>query len=98
MDHASGQSIPTPNTRQVSSQLGRVAGKDAGLKAYTVRRRPRTPRAARLDVFGDFAGFEAAGADVFAAGCATHVDANLLEVCIEAALRGDHRVGAAVPE
>ena len=47
---------------------------------------------------GDLAGLEAARADVLAPGRAPDVDADLLEVRVEAALRRNHRVAAAVPE
>ena len=51
-----------------------------------------------LERFCDLAGLEAAGADVRTLGLPAQVDADALEVRIEAALRGHHGVAAAVPE
>src|SRR5688572_18079372 len=51
-----------------------------------------------LDVLEDLACLEAASADVLAARGAVHRDADLLKVRVEAPLRGDHRMAAAVPE
>ncbi len=48
--------------------------------------------------FRDLAGLEAARADVLAPGSAPDVDADLLEVRVEAALRRNHGMAAAVPE
>src|SRR5262245_55142213 len=56
-----------------------------------------TPRA-RLRVLGDLARLETAGADVDAPGPALVVDADLLEVRVEAPPGGDHRVAAGVTE
>src|SRR4029079_7900786 len=46
----------------------------------------------------NFSRLEAAGADVLAPGSPPDVDADLLEVRVEAPLRGHHGVAAAVPE
>ena len=54
----------------------------------------RTP----LRVLLDLVGLQAARADVDAAGSATVVDANLLQVRVEAPAGGDHRVAARVAE
>src|SRR5436305_15159240 len=52
----------------------------------------------RLDGLLDLAGFEAARADVGARGLALEQDADALEVRVEAALRGDHRMAPVVTE
>src|SRR4051794_5035085 len=57
---------------------------------------PRCGFAAALRGLGDLAGLEAAGADVGAEGAAVLLDPNLLEVRIEAALGGDHRMASGV--
>src|ERR1044072_5532289 len=46
----------------------------------------------------DLAGLEAAGANVGAQGAAVFLDPDFLEVRIEAALGGDHRVASGVAE
>src|SRR5664279_534640 len=53
---------------------------------------------ATLDGFLDLAGLEAARADVGALGRAVHEDPDLLEVRVEAALGGDHRVASVLAE
>src|ERR1039457_4660483 len=55
-------------------------------------------RNAALAGFGDLAGLQAARADVDAAGSPTVVDADALQVRIEASPRRHHRVAAIVPE
>src|SRR4051794_40660040 len=52
----------------------------------------------RLGGLLDLAGLQAARADVLAAGRPADLDADLLEVRVEAPLRRHHRVAAAVPE
>ena len=60
---------------------------------------PRTLRvAAPLDGFLDFAGLEAARADVHATRRAAVVDPYALEIRIKAAIGGNHRVAAGVAE
>src|SRR5439155_5604483 len=58
----------------------------------------RQPPTGRLCRLRDLAGLQAAGADVDSPGSAAVVDPDLLEVGVEAALAGNHRVAAAVPE
>jgi hypothetical protein len=69
----------------------------AGMKAVIRALRPRTGGLAS-DVLQDLAGLQATRADVLAPGGAPDVDADLLQVRVEAALGGHHRVAAAVPE
>jgi hypothetical protein len=56
------------------------------------------PAAAALRALGDLARLQAAGAYVGAKGAAVLLDPNFLEVRIEAALGGDHRVASGVAE
>src|SRR5687768_1320171 len=51
-----------------------------------------------LCVLGDLPGLEAARADVDALRAPVLIDADLLEVRVEAAPGGDHRVASRVPE
>ena len=74
---------------------------EAGVTRDSRRARQlRTTRlhARRLGGLGDLAGLEAARADVDALGRPVEVDANPLEIRIEAALRCHHGVAAAVAE
>ena len=88
---------------RVDDQIGGAHCLDAGVR--------NLPRASRhvgvrddrdaheaLGVLGDLAGLEAAGADVDALRAPVLVDADLLEVRVEAAPRSDHRVASRVPE
>src|SRR4051794_39972789 len=75
-----------------------MAGEDAGRPSCFAHGRPRTRPDGSSDGLGDFARFQAAGTDVLAARRAAYEDADLLQVRVEAALRRDHRVRAAVPE
>src|SRR4029453_9938770 len=52
----------------------------------------------RLERLGDLAGLQAARADIHAARGLAHEDPHLLQVGIEAPLRGHHRVASAVAE
>src|SRR3712207_4161590 len=81
----------------------RRASRCASPAATTARKRARfvsyaTPAVARLERLGDLAGLEAAGADVRPRRLAVVEDPDLLQVRVEAPLRGDHGVAAAVPE
>src|SRR4051794_41294368 len=62
------------------------------LSAGTVRSRDG------LHGLRDLTRLKATSADILAAGGAGHEDADLLEVGVEAALGGHHRVAAAMPE
>src|SRR5918997_1887026 len=80
----------------------RRSSRCASAAATTARKRVRfvsaTPETTRLDSLGYLAGLKAARADVGAGRRALVKDPHLLEVRVEAPLRRDHRVTAAVPE
>src|SRR5215216_3092447 len=75
----------------------------SGASGARSRRRAAPPAAGAtgqgvLDGFLHFSGLEAPGADVGALGDTIHQDAHLLEVRVEPAARGHHRMAPVVPE
>src|SRR5581483_597441 len=76
---------------------------DRAASVVSLRRSAASPRESRRrpgtsDGLGDFAGLEAARADVGPGGLAVDDGADVLQVRVEAALCGDHRMAPVVPE